>query len=346
MSLPPTNRSGRPYPATRPTARAGHCRAILRCSPNLPAGRSRAGCLERRDAPTRRWRSVVRGLGVGRRAVRLGDGRRHVAGARFTTAGLTAGIDWRVHDDLIVGAAVGYGSDRSDGRLLRHAQQRHQRERHALRQLLRVRSVVHRRRARLWPARLRQSPFRRRRRPPLSPATARAATGSARPASATSSSWRAPPVPLRAGRFHAGAARPAPPSKGGSAELLSFAATKFHSLAARSACAAPTTSRCGGACGRPNARVEFRQTLDGAFDQSLYYSDLGASVTSTLAQASATRAGRSTPVWAFGRGVWAGSAEDSNTAPRAPAEGAIADALGGAEAALLAANSAVPRTGL
>ena len=39
-----------------------------------------------------------------------------VASSRFTTAGLTAGIDWRVHEDLIVGAAVGYGSDRSDDR--------------------------------------------------------------------------------------------------------------------------------------------------------------------------------------------------------------------------------------
>ena len=33
---------------------------------------------------------------------------------RFTTAGLTAGVDVRVSDNLIVGAALGYGADRSD----------------------------------------------------------------------------------------------------------------------------------------------------------------------------------------------------------------------------------------
>jgi uncharacterized protein YhjY with autotransporter beta-barrel domain len=37
-----------------------------------------------------------------------------VTGNRFSTAGVTAGVDMRVDDDLIVGAALGYGADRSD----------------------------------------------------------------------------------------------------------------------------------------------------------------------------------------------------------------------------------------
>ena len=33
------------------------------------------------------------------------------ASNKFTTAGLTAGVDWRAADNLIVGVAVGYGND-------------------------------------------------------------------------------------------------------------------------------------------------------------------------------------------------------------------------------------------
>jgi outer membrane autotransporter protein len=33
---------------------------------------------------------------------------------RFYTAGLTAGVDMRIHDDVIIGVAVGYGADRTD----------------------------------------------------------------------------------------------------------------------------------------------------------------------------------------------------------------------------------------
>ena len=58
----------------------------------------------------------------------------------------------------------------------------------------------------------------------------------------------------------------------------------------------------------PTARAEYRQTLDGAFQQSMYYSDIGASMTSTLAQTSTTR-GTSTPASVCGRAAraaWAG----------------------------------------
>jgi uncharacterized protein YhjY with autotransporter beta-barrel domain len=36
------------------------------------------------------------------------------ANNKFSTAGVTAGIDWRAHDDLIVGGALGFGSDHTD----------------------------------------------------------------------------------------------------------------------------------------------------------------------------------------------------------------------------------------
>ena len=35
----------------------------------------------------------------------------------------------------------------------------------------------------------------------------------------------------------------------------------------------------------PNARVEYRQVIDGSFEQSMYYSDIGPVMSSTLSQA-------------------------------------------------------------
>ncbi len=61
------------------------------------------------------WASSVAAWVSG--AVQFGQVTPDGIGAERTASappGLTAGVDWRVHDDLIVGAAVGYGTDRSD----------------------------------------------------------------------------------------------------------------------------------------------------------------------------------------------------------------------------------------
>jgi hypothetical protein len=53
----------------------------------------------------------------------------------------------------------------------------------------------------------------------------------------------------------------------------------------------------------PTARLEYRQTLDGAFQQSLYYSDLGAGTSSTLAQIATTQGTINTSLGLRARGL-------------------------------------------
>ncbi len=59
----------------------------------------------------------------------------------------------------------------------------------------------------------------------------------------------------------------------------------------------------------PIARAEFRHALDGAFQQSMYYADIGATMTSTLSQASVTRSTVNTSLGLRARGLNGVSAE-------------------------------------
>jgi hypothetical protein len=59
----------------------------------------------------------------------------------------------------------------------------------------------------------------------------------------------------------------------------------------------------------PTARAEYRRALDGSFQQSMYYSDLGPSVTSILSQNSATRSMVNTSLGIRAHGLAGMSAE-------------------------------------
>src|SRR6185312_6883757 len=77
--------------------------------------------------------------------------------------------------------------------------------------------------------------------------------------------------------------------QGSNSELLTFGAMDFRSvsgsLGLRGSYDIPTV---WGVL-TPIARAEYRQALDGAFQQSMYYSDLGSSISSVLDQSSAVR---------------------------------------------------------
>ena len=64
--------------------------------------------------------------------------------------------------------------------------------------------------------------------------------------------------------------------QGSSAELLTFGATNFHSVGGTVGLRGSYDMPMNWGVLTPNARAEYRQTLDGAFQQSMYYTDLGA----------------------------------------------------------------------
>ena len=89
----PINRS--PYP---PSAQP---------QPARPPGSPAAGCDPLSDIPIAVW-------GAGALEVGKATANGLIDSNKFSTSGITAGIDMRVADPLIVGAAVGYGLDHSD----------------------------------------------------------------------------------------------------------------------------------------------------------------------------------------------------------------------------------------
>ena len=211
-----------------------------------------------------------------------------IAGGRFTTAGLTAGVDWRVHSDLVVGAAVGYGGDQTtvgtngtrsnatsfngaiyasysafdpwfiDG-TIGYGQLGYDNRRFVADDSTTVNGS---RKGSYWfgaasigyefkYAGLRLSPY------------------------------------LRADFMRA--ELDAYAEQGGSAELLTYGVTNFHSVGGTAGLRGSYDIPMRWGVLTPTARAEYRQTLDGAFQQSLYYTDLGAGTASTVASAAATR---------------------------------------------------------
>ena len=77
-------------------------------------------------------------------------------------------------------------------------------------------------------------------------------------------------------------ARGSQPENGTSAELLSYDSMKFHTLAGAVGQRGSYDIPVSWGTLTPMARVECRQAFDGAFQQSMYYTDLGPSVTSVL----------------------------------------------------------------
>ena len=94
--------------------------------------------------------------------------------------------------------------------------------------------------------------------------------------------------------------------QGASAELLTFAAMKFHSVGGTVGLRGSYDMPMSWGVLTPNARVEYRQTLDGAFQQSMYYTDIGAEHDLDAGAGRQRRGERSTPAWACGRAACAG----------------------------------------
>jgi hypothetical protein len=70
--------------------------------------------------------------------------------------------------------------------------------------------------------------------------------------------------------------------------LLSYATTKFNSIGGTVGLRGSYDVPMAWGVLTPTARAEYRQAFDGSYQQAMYYTDLGAGVTSTLAQAQAT----------------------------------------------------------
>jgi len=217
--------------------------------------------------------------GSGTFGTTLPDG--SVAGSKFTTAGLTGGVDWHVSDDLIVGVAMGLGSDRtnigSDG----------------------TRSNSTSFNGALYATYKAFDPW-----------FIDAATGYGR-LDYTNQRRVADDGTLvsgdRQGSFWFGvittsyemkydALRVAPylqfdfiaaqldgySEQGPSAELLTYGSTHFNSVAGTVGLRGSYDVPMSWGVLTPTARLEFRRTIDGGFQQSMNYTDLGPATSSTL----------------------------------------------------------------
>jgi uncharacterized protein YhjY with autotransporter beta-barrel domain len=207
---------------------------------------------------------------------------------RFSTSGLTAGIDWRATESLIVGAALGYGTDRTN-----------------------IGSNTTRSDATSISATIYASYK------PFDPLFVDAVIGYGQ-LNYDNRRWVANDPTTVAGtrkggywfgavttsyELKYGALRVAPymradfmsaqlnsySEQGSGAELLTYGAMGFHTLAGTAGLRGSYDILVSWGVFTPTARVEYGRALDGAFQQSTYYTDLGASMTSTLTQASASR---------------------------------------------------------
>jgi uncharacterized protein YhjY with autotransporter beta-barrel domain len=288
VGLPqPGDNKSRLYPETTPYSPSPG-NAARSYDTNSPAGQVARRTPGSQECGTDGWTSRLAAWALG--SVQFGsvmpDG--SVAGGRFTTAGLTAGIDWRVHNDLIVGVAVGYGNDRStigsfgtssnsssvSGALyasysafdpwfidaaIGYGQLGYDNRRFVSDDNV---TVAGNRKGSYWFG------------------TATAGYEFKYHAIQVSPYVRADFMQAQLNSYA---------EQGSSAELLTFAAMKFHSVGGTVGLRGSYDMQMGWGVLTPNARVEFRQTLDGAFQQSMNYSDIGPSLTSTLVQAGAAR---------------------------------------------------------
>ena len=207
---------------------------------------------------------------------------------RFYSAGLTAGADMRVNDDVIVGAAFGYGADRTDvgGNGTRSDGSSYSA---MLYTSLRLLDPLFFDGAIGYGA--------------LGFDNRRWVSGDSTIVSGTrhGSYWfSAARVSLEMGRDgvkfapyvgadYMSATLNGYGEDGASSQLLTFQQSKFSATSVtvglRGSIDVPTAFGVL----TPNARIEYRNTWLGAYDQALYYSDLGASLASTISQAGTTQ---------------------------------------------------------
>jgi uncharacterized protein YhjY with autotransporter beta-barrel domain len=280
ISLPrPDQNTGRLYPDTNPYSPApGNA---VRSYDGTPAGQIARRMPGSQDcAENGGWADFSAWVaGSGTFGTTLPDG--SVAGSKFTTAGLTGGVDWHVSDDLIVGVAMGLGSDRtnigSDG----------------------TRSNSTSFNGALYATYKAFDPW-----------FIDAATGYGR-LDYTNRRRVADDGTLvsgdRQGSFWFGvittsyemkydALRVAPylqfdfiaaqldgySEQGPSAELLTYGSTHFNSVAGTVGLRGSYDVPMSWGVLTPTARLEFRRTIDGGFQQTMNYTDLGPAVSSTL----------------------------------------------------------------
>lgn len=221
---------------------------------------------------------------------------------KFTTAGLTAGIDWRAADNLIVGVAVGYGNDstkigsngtQSSGDSLSATLYASYKPFDAwfldgslgfgllgydnVRYVANGNNIVNgtRKGSTMFGA---------------------VSTGYEvnRGALRFSPYVRADFMTAQLNAYN---------EHGGSAELLSYNQTAFNSLAATVGLRGSYDMPMIWGTLTPAARVEYRRSLDSAFQQSMYYADIGSAFTSTLTQAAESRGSVNTSVALRARGI-------------------------------------------
>ena len=224
------------------------------------------------------------------------------ASGRFTTAGLTAGIDWRVHADLVVGAALGYGRDRSTVGSFGTASNSTS-----------VSGTLYASYSAFDPWFIdgaigygRLSYDNRRFVADDSVTVQGNRTGGYWFGTASTGyemkyhGLRLSPY-VRADFMRAQLDSYA--EQGASGELLTFGTMNLHSVGGTIGLRGSYDIPMRWGVLTPTARAEYRQTLDGLFQQAMYYSDLGPGMSSTLAQASATRGTVNTSLGLRARGL-------------------------------------------
>jgi outer membrane autotransporter protein len=210
-----------------------------------------------------------------------------VGGGRFTTAGLSAGVDWRVHSDLVVGAAVGYGSDRATVGSLGTSSNSTS-----------FSGALYASYSAFDPwfidatVGYGQLGYDNRR---YVTDDATTVTGSRKGAywfgAATVGyefKYRGIHVSPYVRADFMQAQLDSYAEQGASSQALSFAAMKFHSLGGTAGLRGSYDIPMSWGVLTPNARVEYRATIDGAFQQSMNFTDIGPSVSSTLVGAGTT----------------------------------------------------------
>jgi hypothetical protein len=255
--------------------------------PNSPAAQ-----VARRMPPSQEctdsWRSGFAVWTGG--AVQFGSGTPggQTSSNRFTTAGVTAGVDWRINRSIIIGGAVGFGTDRTD------VGQNGTRN-----DATSVSGAFY--------ASVR----------PIDPWFVDAAFGFGTLGN-EGYRWVANDNALimgsRKGTYwfgtvgtsldlKFGAARLLPyvraeifsarldryAERQTSEEALTYGAAQFSSTAAVAGVRGSFDISFAAGVLSPTARVEYRHALDGAFDQALHYTDLGPTLSSVMVQAAATR---------------------------------------------------------
>jgi outer membrane autotransporter protein len=210
------------------------------------------------------------------------------SGSRFTTSGVTAGVDWRAADNLTAGITMGYGTDHTE---------------------LGLRGTLSGSDSISGTAYASYKPFEfwfidavigaaslgydNRRFVADDNVTVAGSRKGATWFGAVSTGYEARYGALRFSPYtrldFMSAELDGYSEQGGSAALLSYRPMAFHSVAGTLGLRGSWDIAMEWGVLTPTARAEYRYAFDGSFQQSMYYTDLGPGQTSTLTQAAATR---------------------------------------------------------